>query len=118
MYPKQVQEEIGSTQLNMFGGVSIEQILRAVCTVLDCPLELMFKRGKGERSCQNVAMVKQLVCYFWGTYKPCHYRQVIRLLRYSNHTAIIKNVKVTKKILTVDKVLQEQIEEIKQILNQ
>lgn len=94
--------------------VTLGHIVSGVRMVTKCHYyELVSNKG---RSTQKVSITKQLICYFWDKYKPCHNREVWQLLNYTNHTRIFTNIKLVNAIISVDKSLKEDVDKIDSLI--
>lgn len=81
---------------------SLVDIKNAVCEIFgvnEMDLSAKLKR----RSPEKVAIGRQVISYLHKKYKTGHYKEVIQMTGYSNHTHITANAKLTIKVMSVDK---------------
>jgi chromosomal replication initiation ATPase DnaA len=99
----------------------IEKIFAAVCNEFGVTMDELTQRmkisnSKYARSCQKYFIPKQVASYLLKKHINIPIRKIQISLGYANHNSTIHNVKVTIKVMSVDKDFRERIERIEKAL--
>lgn len=102
---------------------NINEIIIAVCDEFEVTLDQLFarewRRKWGNRTIvckrcppRKVTIAKQVICYLDRKYSKVHFRLLIRILGYENHSPITKNIKTTMNVMSVDSDFENRIKKL------